>query len=280
MIEPALKDDAFLADLDAAGAEPDRLHIWWLGQSGFLLQWQGARFVFDPYLSDSLTKKYHGSEKPHVRMTERVIAPERLEGITATTSTHNHTDHLDAETLLPLKQANPELKLFLPQSNIKFACERLQCDPDWLIGLNCGDSGEAGVFRVHGVPAAHETLECDTEGRCRHMGFVVQAGPWTVYHSGDTVRYDGMAERLRPFGIDVALLPINGRDPARGVPGNLWGDEAAQLALDMGAGSAIPCHFDMFEFNTVQPDDFIAACERLGQSHALLKNGQRWSGAK
>ena len=37
MIEPLLADDAFLADVEAARAEPG-LHVWWLGQSGFLLQ--------------------------------------------------------------------------------------------------------------------------------------------------------------------------------------------------------------------------------------------------
>ena len=71
MIRPIQQDDAFLADLDRAGSEaaPDSLHVWWLGQSGFLLQWQGHRLLLDPYLSDSLTRKYATTDKPHVRMT-------------------------------------------------------------------------------------------------------------------------------------------------------------------------------------------------------------------
>jgi L-ascorbate metabolism protein UlaG (beta-lactamase superfamily) len=54
VIEPALSDDAFLADV--AGAAPEVLHVWWLGQSGFLLAWQGSHLLLDPYLSDSLTR--------------------------------------------------------------------------------------------------------------------------------------------------------------------------------------------------------------------------------
>ncbi len=73
--------------------------LWWLGQSGFLLQWQGIHVLLDPYLSDSLTKKYSQTDKPHVRMTELVIDPARLSFVDIVTSTHNHTDHLDAETL-------------------------------------------------------------------------------------------------------------------------------------------------------------------------------------
>lgn len=276
-MKPVLQDDAFLADVEAARAEADQLHIWWLGQSGFLVQWQGRHCLFDPYLSESLTQKYNGTDKPHVRMTERVIAPERLDFIDIVTSTHNHTDHLDAETLLPLKQVNPELRLVLPSANIGFAAERLQCGPDWLAGFECGGRSVVGPFNVTGVPAAHEKLECDDLGRCHHMGFIVQFGPWTVYHSGDTVRYDGMAEQLRPYGVDIALLPINGRNPERRVPGNLTGVEAAQLGEAIGARLVVPCHFDLFEFNTVTPDAFIAEAERIGQPYKRLQNGERWS---
>ena len=89
-----------------------------------------------------------------------------------------------------------------------------------------------------------------------------------------------MADLLRPFHIDVALLPINGRAPERRVSGNLWGREAAQLAKDIGAGVVIPCHFDLFTFNTATTDEFVAACQELKQPHVVLRNGERWSGRK
>src|ERR671922_559864 len=126
MIKPALQDDAFLADVREARKETRYFHLWWLGQSGFLLQWQGKHLLFDPYLSDSLTRKYAHTDKPHVRMTGRVVAPERLDFIDAVTSSHNHTDHLDGETLLPLMEANPYLTLIVPHANLDFAAERLQ----------------------------------------------------------------------------------------------------------------------------------------------------------
>src|SRR3989442_15753655 len=58
MIRPFLQDDAFLADVCEAGRDPRQLSIWWLGQSGFLVQWHGRHLLLDPYLSDSLTTKY------------------------------------------------------------------------------------------------------------------------------------------------------------------------------------------------------------------------------
>jgi len=119
-------------------------------------------------------------------------------------------------------------------------------------------------------------VERDERGRAKCLGYVLQFGGWTIYHSGDTVRYEGMAEKLRPFGTDVALLPINGRAPERRIPGNLFGREAAQLAKDIGAKLVIPCHFEMFEFNSASPDEFIRECRSLGQPFKVLRCGEQW----
>ena len=103
------------------------------------------------------------------------------------------------------------------------------------IGLDDGTSVEISKIRFSGIASAHEALDRDEHGRAKYLGYVLQFGGWTIYHSGDTVRYEGMSEKLRPFKIDVALLPINGRAPERRVPGNLFGREAAQLARDIEA---------------------------------------------
>lgn len=277
MIAPALSNQAFLDDVARAREETGTFHLWWLGQSGFLIQWEGRYALIDPYLSDSLTKKYAGTDKPHVRMVERVVAPEKLDFIDVVSSSHNHTDHLDGETLIPLMEANPELTLIMPEANRQFAADRLQVDPSIFVGLDDGESAAAAGFTFHALPAAHEQLEQDEKGRYTHLGYVVEFGPWTVYHSGDTVWYDGLVEKLAPFDIDAALLPINGQDPARGVPGNFDGREAAELANQIGARLVIPCHFEMFAFNSVSPDEFIAAAEALEQPYYVMRPGERYS---
>jgi L-ascorbate metabolism protein UlaG (beta-lactamase superfamily) len=106
---------------------------------------------------------------------------------------------------------------------------------------------------------------------------VARCGEWTVYHSGDTMRYEGMEERLAGLGIDIALLPINGRAPERRVAGNLFGAEAAQLAKTIGARTVIPCHYEMFEFNTASPEAFASECQPLGQGSRVLRCGECWS---
>lgn len=276
MIEPVLRDDAFLEDVNRIAPAEDEFRLWWLGQSGFLLQWQGRHLLLDPYLSDSLTRKYANTDKPHVRMTARIVDPARLDMVSLITSSHNHTDHLDRETLVPLLQGNPSRPLIIPEANRSFVLERLGGLPQNLIGLDAGKATKAAGFVITGVPAAHETIERDEQGRCRFLGYVIEFGPWTVYHSGDTVWDDAILHALARWQIDLMLLPINGRSPARRVAGNLDGREAALLAKKSGARWVIPCHYEMFEFNTASPEDFIRAAIELKQAHRVLRCGERW----
>ncbi len=276
MIQPHLRDEALLSSIAHAERTPDEPCIWWLGQSGFLVVFQGARLLLDPYLSDSLTEKYAATSKPHVRMTALVIAPERLPRIDAATSSHNHTDHLDAQTLLALRAANPRLKLVFPEANRPFVSKRLGFPDDALLGLDDGAEISVGPFQFHGVAAAHPDIERDSLGRCHFLGCVVRFGKWKIYHSGDTLLWPGLAERVRTLGpIDLALLPINGDRPERGVAGNLDGAQAARLAFEIGTRCVVPCHYEMFEFNTADPrDSFIPECTRLGQLFRVLRAGE------
>lgn len=86
--------------------------------------------------------------------------------------------------------------------------------------------------------------------------------------------HEGLADALRRCAPDVALVPINGNQPERGVAGNLNGVEAARLAKAIGARLAIPHHYDMFEFNSATPDEFEAECRRIGQPFRTLRHGE------
>ncbi|CCH00441.1 hypothetical protein FAES_2432 [Fibrella aestuarina BUZ 2] len=275
MIKPHQQDDALLADIAAARHVPEHLHVWWLGQSGFLLQYNGTHLLFDPYLSDSLTLKYAQTDKPHTRISERVIDPARLTMIDVLTSSHNHTDHLDADTLLPILAASPTARLVIPEANRAFVANRLGGDPAWPIGLSAGEQTTIGAVTLHGVPAAHNELAVDAEGRNLYMGFVAELGPYRIYHSGDTLWYEGLVETLAPYQIDLAFLPINGNKPERRVAGNLNPDEAAQLGRRIGAKLTVPHHYDLFAFNTADPVDFVRACEREQTQHRVMQLGER-----
>ncbi|TMI71394.1 MAG: MBL fold metallo-hydrolase [Bacteroidetes bacterium] len=274
LIKATKKDQELVREMDNLASDEKHFHLWWLGQSGFLLQWKGKRVLIDPYLSDSLTKKYAATDKPHARMSERVIDPGLLKDIIIVSSSHNHTDHLDAETLAPVLKNNPDVKFIIPAANREFVAERVNCPIGFPIGLNDRRSVTIDEFSFHGIPAKHNEIERDENGNCRFMGYVVIFGKNKIYHSGDTLWFDEMVGLLKPFEVDVAILPINGNDPARKVAGNLNTKEAAELGKAIGAKCVIPCHYDMFTFNTADVSDFVAEAEKINQPYKVLKGGE------
>lgn len=275
MVVPIQKDDQLIVDINSTINKTEGFRVWWLGQSGFLIQFKGKHFLFDPYLSDSLSKKYAQTDKPHTRISELVVAPTLLNMIDIVTSSHNHSDHLDAETLLPIFENNPTLKFIIPEANRTFVCERLHCQNEFPIGLNDSQSVDIEGFIIAGVPAAHNSLERDDAGNLKFMGFVVAFGKYKVYHSGDTLWYDGIVEILKPYQVDIAFLPINGNKPERRVAGNLSFDEAARLGKEIGAKLTIPHHYDLFEFNTENPENFAQKAKEYGINYKVLQLGER-----
>ena len=271
------KDNDLLSEMDSLANDEKQFHLWWLGQSGFLLQWKGKRVIMDPYLSDSLTKKYAETDKPHVRMSELVINPGMIKNVSILSSSHNHTDHLDADSIIPILKNNPGIKFIVPEANRNFVAERTKVDASFLTGIKDGQTVKIGEFSFHGIPAKHDEIERDENNNCRYMGFVIEFGRYKIYHSGDTLWFDEMVGLLKPFALDVAILPINGNVPERRVQGNLDCREAAELGKAIGAKTVIPCHYDMFSFNSADVNDFINAAKILNQPFRVLTGGERYS---
>ena len=237
---------------------PHQAAAWWLGQAGFLFRSKEYRFVVDPYLSDSLAIKYRDKKFKHQRRMPIPIQPSELQGLNAVFATHKHTDHMDGGTLPGLIAANPGCRFFAPKSSREQAS--LVCgDRDNATFVDAGDHLELSPeLEVDVIASAHEDLAYDDAGHAVFLGYIFTMNGTRIYHSGDCVPYDGLAEKLKRFDIDTALLPVNGRDEYRrdhGIPGNFHFEEAVELCLQAGIQNLVPHHFGMFDFNTVDPED-------------------------
>ena len=83
------------------------------------------------------------------------------------------------------------------------------------------------------------------------VGFIIDDGERTFYISGDTLyNYDVIDDvlDLAPDGVDFAFLPING------VGNNMNASDAADFAYEIGAKSAIPLHYGLFD--SIDPETF------------------------
>jgi L-ascorbate metabolism protein UlaG (beta-lactamase superfamily) len=136
-----------------------------------------------------------------------------------------------------------------------------------------------GDLRVTAVPAAHYAYETDGQGHARWMGFIIESDGVTLYHAGDTILVPEVLAAIEPYRIDLALLPINGRDYFREqneITGNFTTREVAELCARLHPRVLIPMHNDLFAGNRVNGGDMVAELERVAprQRFHFLQAGE------
>jgi len=233
----------------------NEIHLVWLGQAGFAFKYKNKLFIIDPYLSDYLAKKYKGKIFPHVRLMNIPLLPEKIKKLNYLISTHAHSDHMDPETVRVLSDNNPDCKIIVPAAEIEEAINRgakhhqiIPANDNVTIKLD-------DDVMIIGVGASHETLKINERGEYHFLGYVFDLGGFRIYHSGDCIPYKGLHEKIKKLKIDLALLPINGRDEYRlsnRIAGNFNIAEALNLSKEAEIKILIVHHFGMFAYNTVK----------------------------
>jgi L-ascorbate metabolism protein UlaG (beta-lactamase superfamily) len=212
------------------------------------------------------------------RHTERLVpppfAPEDARGIDVVAITHDHLDHLDAESLPGIAAASPKATFVAPRPAID-RIVGLGISPERVVGLQPGESLERAGVRIHAVAACHGDDVAHAYGFFggAYLGYVFDGGGARIYHAGDTIPYEGLAERVRALRAHVALLPVNGRDArreAQGIMGNLDEREAAELAAAAGVELLVPMHYDMFASNPGSPAKLVEIVRRDHPALAVL----------
>jgi L-ascorbate metabolism protein UlaG (beta-lactamase superfamily) len=246
------------------------LAVWALGQQGYILKGGDRVVVIDPYLSN-----YVEEVGNIARQVPIPVDPAELDMVDLVLATHAHADHCDPRTLGPLLKASPSARLMTSYkgrdtlSEYGFDMARIQVPP-------VGRGVEVGnVLSVTAIPSAHYTQEPDSEGKPAYLGFIIALNGVTLYHCGDSVIYPGLLDELKMYGIDIACLPINGRDWFReqqDLVGNMDYREAAELAAAAGVKVLLPGHNDMFAGNRINPAyllDYLQANHPRQRFHFL-----------
>lgn len=235
--------------------------LWWLGQSGFIVRFATITFYIDPWLSPRADRRVEAPLDPgEIRHADLILA--------------THAGHLDAPAVAAMLEKSKTAKLVLPKGSAEqanqagIAYQRMTTtDAD----LRVEYFKDNLYGRIYAVPSAHPALDWSAGGGYPYLGYLIRFGRWTVYHAGDCAMYEGLANRLRPFNVSVALLPVGGK--------NFSVAEAAQLASDIGAKWVVPMHYGTFGEDGGEENNFIAHMlgHRPEQPFKVFECGEKWT---
>jgi L-ascorbate 6-phosphate lactonase len=254
---------SLMHEIRAFPVEAGSIGMWWFGQNGFIFKSpEGTLASVDLYLTDSCNGLVPGLDMS--RKVPVLLPPADVQ-VDVFACTHNHQDHTDPETIGQLRN----------RDTMGFVGPHPSCDVYRSKGIESGRITPAwpdrylefGDLRLWGTFA----LPTDTTD-LNHMGYVVQFGTGPkVYITGDT-DYCDVLTGVRKHEPDVVITCMNGGF------NNLSHWEAAELVGRIGPKVAIPCHYDMFPDNSVDPKQLRAAMTLRAPDVAYqeLIHGKPW----
>jgi L-ascorbate metabolism protein UlaG (beta-lactamase superfamily) len=119
--------------------------------------------------------------------------PEALDGATAVLITHEHSDHIDAETLQRAAARDSRMRIFAPAPVAKM----LQDLGEQVVTVGPGESFDAGGFPVRTFGGQHALIH-PTIPVVANVGYLIED---TVYHPGDSLI-------VPPVPVAALLAPI------------------------------------------------------------------------
>jgi L-ascorbate metabolism protein UlaG (beta-lactamase superfamily) len=224
-------------DRDLIHSDSGKARLTWLGHASFLGTVKGCGFLIDPVFSTRAGWLYRRHLPPALTLAE-------LPHIEVVLITHNHYDHLDAEACSAFVD---DPVFVVPQGLGEWVRRRGRRR---IIELEWWETARIGGLAVTLVPARHWSRRglFDTN-KTLWGGYVVESDGLSLYHAGDSAAFEGFAEIGRRFpGLDVAMLPIGGYEPAWFMEHHHLNPEQAGTAfVELGARRLVPMHWGSFQ---------------------------------
>jgi L-ascorbate metabolism protein UlaG (beta-lactamase superfamily) len=245
--------------------------ITWIGHATFLIQVGGVNIITDPVF---------GNASPFFpRILPAGIGLAQLPPIDVVILSHNHRDHCDLRSLLPLQKLHPNMTILVAQGDKNWLEKKgfnRVIEHNWWDAYTYSAQGKSEItftflpanhWSAHGIFDRNKSLWGSwmievKDAASAHGEEGSKSLSRTIYFAGDTAYGDHFKNIAIEFPtIHTALMPIAPGEP------NPWmrkthmdADQAVQAFIDLQAHHFMPMHWGTFQFGL---DTFSGPIERL-----------------
>ena len=230
-----------------AALPDDEVHVVRLGHSSLLLNLHGQQWLVDPVWSERASPvSFAGPKRFHPLPIDLDSMP-TMDGLILS---HDHYDHLDAETLARI---HPKVARFVTTLGVGARLVALGVPADKITELDWGQSQSVGTLHITATPAQHFSgRSLSDRNRTLWASWVIDSRPdglarRKLFFSGDSGYFAGfkrIGEAHGPF--DLTMVETGAWDAMW--PGvHMRPEESVQAHLDLRGEVMLPVHNGTFE---------------------------------
>ncbi len=243
--------------------------ITYLNHASVLVRENGVSLLVDPVL--------FGLPMPIKNYSPLTFTPDQMPAIDAVLITHGHYDHLDLRSLTAFRRARVLCPLGYGRLIRKTGARRVD-ELDWL------DTVKIGPFEITFLPSNHWTMRNPVTGPNKALWgsyLIRSASGRTIYLSGDTAYFNGLAEIGKRYRIDLAVFNLGAYEPRWFMrASHINPQETVRAFKELGAQKLMVIHWGTFRLGDepvfLPPLDIRREMGKAGLAHKLvpLQHGQ------
>ena len=245
--------------------------ITWVGHSTFLIQIGGVNILTDPHFSKRASPlSFMGPS----RTTPPGLNIDDLPFIDLVLISHNHYDHLDAQTIkLLLKKQNINQPNFFVPLRLKETISKLGASN--VIEHEWWQMSKYKNLEIHSVPVQHWSKRTFNDtNKTLWCGWVVMKNNFKYFFVGDTGYSKDFQDIQKKFGkFDLSTIPIGAYAPRWFMKDSHCNvEEAIQIHRDVNSKQSIAMHWGTFQLTDEPMDEPIKLLKQLSKKLKLKKD--------
>ncbi len=272
---PDIPDEHFLTEKESISQFQQlngKNSITWLGHATFLIRINGMTILTDPYLTEFASPLWEFGPRRYVQPG---ISLDNLPSIDIIVVSHNHLDHLDAETIETL-QGKDSIHVFVPLGLKSFFIDRGYTNVE---ELDWNRRSSYGGIELTALPAIHFSGRgLNDKNKTLWCSWSISSQSRKIFFSGDTsyspTLFKTIGQVNGPF--DLAIVSIGAYKTRKyGPASHLTPEEAAKVVMETKSNVAVAMHWGTIQLSDEPPFEPPVRFKKATQDSGIASD-QTW----